>query len=88
VWNPHSAKNINVLESVNQQATHWAEGSRWDSFSQQWPKSSDDYLSSLHWFTVANHQNCQCIPLFCTTITPPSNLIHLIPPVPGNTLSL
>ena len=57
VWNPHTVKNINVLELVNQRAACWGAGSRWDSVSWRWSKSPDECISSLHWSTLAIRRN-------------------------------
>jgi len=72
-----TTKNINVLESVNQQATYWALGSWWDSFSQKWSRSSDvfpDCIGLPLRFVEITYVYPYSM-IFCTTITPPSNLI-------------
>ena len=61
VRNPHTAKNINILESVNQRAACWAAGSRWDPVSQRWSLSSDECLYSLHWSTLKIRRQYLCV---------------------------
>ena len=46
VWSPHTAKNINLLESVQHRAAKWIK-SKYDSTLRQWRKSTDDYLKEL-----------------------------------------
>ena len=46
VWDPHTAKNINALESVQRRAAHWASNSRWIPSSHCWSKSSDECIQA------------------------------------------
>jgi len=57
VWHPYTAKNINVLESVQRKAAHWASNSRWIPSSYCWSKSSDDCLQELNWPSIQIRHN-------------------------------
>ena len=52
VWHPHTAKNINALESVQRRAARWASNSRWIPSSHCWSKSSDECIQALKWPTI------------------------------------
>ena len=52
VWFLHTNKNINTLEHVQLRAARWAAGSRWDTSSYCWSKSSDDCLKELNWPSI------------------------------------
>ena len=47
-----TAKNINILERVQNRAARWAAGSRWSSSSYCWSKSSDVCLKDLKWPSI------------------------------------
>ena len=49
VWFFHTINNINTLEHVQLRAAHWAAGSRWNTSSHFWSKSSDDCVRELKW---------------------------------------
>ena len=57
VWHPHTAQNINTLESVQRRAARWAANSKWDAISHCWSKSSDDCIQELHWPTITQCHN-------------------------------
>ena len=46
VWSIHTAKNINLLESVQHRTARWIK-SKYDSTLYQWSKSTDDCLKEL-----------------------------------------
>ena len=51
VWCSHLTKDVSHLESVQQHATRWVCGSRWNTNGHMWSKSSDSCInqwSSLH----------------------------------------
>ena len=52
VWFLHTTKNINTLERVQSRAARWAAGSRWNTSSYCWSKSSDDCLKELNWPSI------------------------------------
>ena len=52
VWHPHTAKNIDALESVQRQAARWASNSRWIPSSYCWSNCSDKCISELKWPTI------------------------------------
>ena len=60
VWSPHTAKNINILESVQRRAARWIK-SKYDSTLYQWSKSSDDCLKELKWPTLASRRLYQSV---------------------------
>jgi len=49
VWNPHSQKNILALEKIQNRRTRWICGSRFNSQTFTWSKSSNDCCNELHW---------------------------------------
>ena len=57
VWHPHTAKNINALESVQRRAARWASNSRWIPSSHCWSKSSDECIQALKWPTIQQRHN-------------------------------
>jgi len=57
LWHPHTAKNINVLESVQRRAARWASNSRWITSSYWWSKSPDDCLIELNWLSIQKRHN-------------------------------
>ena len=48
VWDPHTVKNIDMLEKVQKQACRWLTA-KWDNNSKQWDKSYFQSLSELNW---------------------------------------
>ena len=48
VWDPHTVKNIDMLEKVQKQAYRWLTA-KWDNNSKQWDKSYFQSLSELNW---------------------------------------
>ena len=57
VGNPHTALDKSVLEAIQRCAAKWACGSRWDSSSRRWNKSSVECLVTLHWPTLTQRRN-------------------------------
>ena len=57
VWHPHTAKNINALESVQRRAARWVSNSRWIPSSHCWSKSSDECIQALKWPTIQQRHN-------------------------------
>ena len=55
IWHPHTAKNIDALESVQRRAARWAFSSRWIPSSYCWGKCSDECISELKWPTIQRH---------------------------------
>ena len=52
VWHLYSNTNVNLLESIQCRAVHWASNSRWNLLSYCCSKSSDDCMQELHWPTI------------------------------------
>ena len=52
VWHPYTIKNINLLESVQHRAAHWASNSRWNPLLHCWSKPSDSCILELNWPTI------------------------------------
>ena len=48
VWSPYSAKEINLLETVQKQALHWACGSHWDPSALSWTIPYNDCYKLLN----------------------------------------
>ena len=57
VWNPHTASDKAMLETVQRHAARWVCGSRWSPSTNRWSKSSDVCLQELQWPTLASHRN-------------------------------
>ena len=49
LWNPHTQKDIQLLESIQHRAARWVCGSRWNPSVFSWSKSSDQCLNQLGW---------------------------------------
>ena len=60
VWSPHTAKNINLLESVQRRAARWIK-SKYDSTLYQWSKNTDECLKELKWPTLASRRLYQSV---------------------------
>ena len=48
VWDPHTVKNVEMLEKVQKWAARWLIA-KWESNSKQWDKSYFQSLSELNW---------------------------------------
>ena len=48
VFDPHTVKNIEMLEKVQKRAARWLTA-KWDNNSKQWDKSNFQSLSELNW---------------------------------------
>ena len=58
MWHLYSNNNVNLLESIQRRAAHWASNSRWNPLSYCRSKSSDDCIQELHWPTIKQrHKN-------------------------------
>ena len=56
VWNPHTQKNILALEKLQNRGARWVCGSRFNSHSNTWSKSSSDCCCELSWPSLSNRR--------------------------------
>ena len=63
VWCVHSSKDISQLESIQRRAARWVCGSRWNSATRNWTKSSDSCLHQLKWPTLHSRRSFSSISL-------------------------
>ena len=52
VWCLHLTKDVSHVESVQRHAARWVCGSRWNSTSHMWSKSSDSCINELQWSSL------------------------------------
>ena len=45
VWNPHTAKDCTLLDTVQNQAVRWILGSHWDPVAMRWINFSSNCVS-------------------------------------------
>ena len=60
VWTLYTAKNINLIESVQCRAARWIK-SYFDPLTFQWTKSSDECLRELEWPSLEQRHNYACV---------------------------
>ena len=60
VWTLYTAKNINLIESVQRRAARWIKSSFY-SLTFQWTKSSDECLRELEWPSLEQRCNYACV---------------------------
>ena len=61
VRNPHTKKDINLLESLQNRAARWICGSWWSPATNSWTISSGDCCSQLSLLTLQARQQFLCI---------------------------
>ena len=60
VWNLHTSKNIDLIESVQRRAARWIKSS-FDSTVFRWTKSSSECLDELRWPSLEMRRNYMCV---------------------------
>jgi len=67
VWTLYTAKNINMVESVQRRAARWIKSS-FDPSTFQWSKSSIDCLRELGWPSLEQRRRYACIVMLYTIL--------------------